>query len=206
MGVLEAALRGHRVVVELPRSGVDDWVVLAEVLLQEGLGAWALPPELLPLAPEILALYGFRARVGASGVTDAAGVRAAVDAGLHFVLAPVSDPELVTAAGDVPLVGGAMTPSEVAAAVRGGAEAVVVAPADVLGTAYARALPPLFPGVGIVPSGRLERYQCEMWLDAGAAACVVSDVIVRADDGSDPNTADEVGRRAAAFRPLLGPG
>lgn len=65
MSLLEAALRGHRVVVEIPRDGVEDWVALAEVLLQEGLGAWVLPPELFPIAPEVLSLYGFRARVGA---------------------------------------------------------------------------------------------------------------------------------------------
>lgn len=204
MSVLDAALQGHRVVVEFPRGGVTDWVALGEVLLQEGLGAWALPPELLPLAPEVLALYGFRASVGACGVTDAAGVRAAVDAGVHFVLSPVSGVELVAAAGDVPLLGGALTPSEVADAARAGADAVLVCPADALGTAYARALPPMFPGVQIVPWGRLERYQAEMWLDAGAAAVVVGDVILRNEDGSGVNAADEVGRRAAAFGALRG--
>lgn len=204
MSLLEAALRGHRVVVEIPRDGVEDWVALAEVLLQEGLGAWVLPPELFPIAPEVLSLYGFRARVGACGVTDAEGVRRAVEAGLHFVLSPVSDPDLAAAAGDVPFVGGALTPGEVAAAARGGAEVVAVAPADALGTAYARALPPLFPGVALVPWGRLERYQCEMWLDAGARAVVVGDVVLRNDGSGGANSPEEVGRRAAAFRPILG--
>lgn len=206
MSVLEAALRGNRVVIEFPRTGVEDWVALAEVLLQEGLRAWVLPPELFSLAPEILALYGFRARVGACGVTDAEGVRAAVAAGLQYVLSPVSHPDLVAAAGEVPFLSGALTPGEVADAVRAGADAVLVAPADALGTLYARALPPMFPGVALIPWGRLERYQCEMWLDAGAAACVVSDVILRAEDGSDVNAADEVGRRAAGFRALAGTG
>ena len=204
MSLLEAALRGHRVVVEIPRDGVEDWVALAEVLLQEGLGAWVLPPELFPIAPEVLSLYGFRARVGACGVTDAEGVRRAVEAGLHFVLSPVSDPDLAAAAGDVPFVGGALTPGEVAAAARGGAEVVAVAPADALGTAYARALPPMFPGVALLPWGRLERYQCEMWLDAGARAVVVGDVVLRNDGSGGANLPEEVGRRAAAFRPILG--
>lgn len=202
MSLLEAALQGNRVVVEVPRGGLSDWVVLGEVLLQEGIAAWALPPEHFALAADVLALYGFRARVGAYGVTDAAGVRAAVDAGLHFVASPVSSPDLAAAAADVPFVGGALTPSEVAAAVRAGADAVLVSPADALGSAYARALPPMFPGVGLVPAGRLERFQCEMWLDAGASAVVVGDVILRSEDGSGANAPDEVARRAAAFAPL----
>ena len=203
MSLLDDALRGHRVVIEMPRSGVEDWVASAEVLLQEGLGAWSLPPELFGLAPEVLSLYGFRARVGACGVTDVAGVRAAVEAGLQFVLSPVSDPELAAAAGDVPFLGGALTPTEVADARRAGADAVLIAPADALGAAYARALPVMFPGMRLVPWGRLERFQCEMWLDAGAAAVVVSDVVLRTEDGSGVNSADEVGRRAAAFAPVL---
>lgn len=203
MSVLEAALRGHRVVIEFPRTGVEDWVVVAEVLLQEGLAAWAFPPELLPIVPEVLALYGFRARVGVCGVTDADGVREAVAAGAHFILAPTSAAELAEAAGGVPLLGGALTPNEVADAVRAGADAVLVTPADALGTAYARALPPMFPQVPLVPWGRLERYQCDMWLDAGAAAVVVGDVVLRAEDGSGVNAPDDVGRRAAGFKPLL---
>ncbi len=204
MSVLEAALRGHRVVIEVPRSGVSDWVALGELLLQEGLGAWAVPVEQFHLVPEMLSLFGFRARLGACGVTDADGVRLAVGAGVHFVLSPVSSPDLVEAAGDVPFLGGALTPTEVARAVAAGADGVLVHPADALGSAYGRTLPPLFPGVDVVPWGRLERYQAEMWLDAGAAAVVVSDVVLRAEDGSGVNAADEVGRRSASFATLRG--
>ncbi len=204
MSVLDEALRGHRVVVEVPRTGVEDWVAVAEVLLQEGLGAWAFPADLLHLLPEVLAVYRHRARVGVCGVTDAAGVRAAVDAGAHFLLAPVAAPGLAEAAGDVPLVRGALTPTEVAAASGGGAGPVLVTPADALGTAYARVLPPLFPGVGLVPWGRLERYQVEMWFQAGAVAAVVSEVVLRPEDGAGVNAPDEVARRAASFRQLNG--
>lgn len=203
MSVLAAALCGNTVVVDLPRTGVEDWIAVAEVMLQEELRAWAFPPDLLHLMPEVLSLYGRRAHVGVSGVTDAAGVRAAVDAGARFLLSPIFDPGLADAAGEVPILFGALTPHEVADAVRRGADALLVAPADVLGSAYARALPPMFPGVALVPWGRLERYQCEMWLAAGARAVVVSDIVVRPEDGAGVNNVDEVGRRAAPFRQLL---
>lgn len=202
MSVLEAAVRANRIVVEVPRTGVEDWVVAAELLLQEGLGAWAFPVELVHLLPEVLALHGHRARVGVCGVTDAEGVRTAVAAGAHFVLAPVSGGDLRAGAGEVPLLTGGLTPQEVADVLRTGADTALVAPADALGAAYARSLPPLFPAASLVPWGRLERYQCDMWFQAGAAAAVVSEVILRPEDGAGANAPDEVARRAASFRPL----
>ncbi|MFP5415914.1 MAG: hypothetical protein ACLGHZ_03410 [Actinomycetes bacterium] len=203
MGVLEQALGGSAVVIEFPRTGVQDWMAVAEVLLQEGLRVWSVPSSLLHLMPELLAVYGRRARVGVSGVVDREGVRAAADACAHFLLAPIGDPGLVQEAGPIPLLLGGLTPVEVAAAVRAGAEAVLVSPADVMGSAYARTLPPLFPHVPLVACGRLERYQCEMWLDAGARAVVVQDVVVRPEDGSTVNDVDEVARRAAPFGQLV---
>ena len=197
---LDAALGGRKVVVEVPAAGVEDWVAVAEVLVQEGLSAWALPPGLISCLPEVLALFGRRARVGVTGLMDAAGVRRAVEAGAHFLLAPIADPSLAEAAGGIPLVQGGLTPTEIAAAARGGAEAVMVAPADALGTTYARTLPALFPGVALVASGRLEHFQCAMWLEAGARAVVVSDVVLRT---AGSNGIDQVAGRALSFRGVL---
>lgn len=199
---LDAALEDHTVVVEVPPGGVDDWVAVGEILLQEGLAAWALPPSSIGCLPEVLALFGRRARVGVTGLTDAAGVRAAAGAGAHFLLACLADPSLAEAAAGVPLIPGALTPSEVAAAARAGADTVMVVPADALGSSYARVLPGLFPDVALVASGRLEHYQCSMWLDAGARATVVSDVILRRGDHAGANALDEVADRAGNYRPL----
>ena len=204
MSVLAAALHGHRIVVEVPRTGVAEWVAVAEVVLQEGLGAWAFPLELLHLMPEVLSLHRYRARVGVCGVTDAEGVRLAAEAGAHIIQYPVAAPDLAEAAGEAPILMGALTPTEVAAALRAGADGVLVTPADALGTAYARVLPPMFPAAALVPWGRLERYQCEMWFQAGAAAAIVSEVVLRPEDGSGINAPDEVARRAGSFRQLSG--
>jgi 2-dehydro-3-deoxyphosphogluconate aldolase/(4S)-4-hydroxy-2-oxoglutarate aldolase len=86
------------------------------------------------------------------------------------VFSPFADPELVEAAGSTPMVLGALTPSEVDQAVRAGAAGVQVIPCDAMGTLYARVLPAMFPGVPLIAAGRLERFQAEMWLDAGAVA------------------------------------
>ncbi|MFT3875998.1 MAG: hypothetical protein QM708_06205 [Propioniciclava sp.] len=202
-GVLEAALGGRSVVVEVPAAGVEDWVAVAEVLLQEGLSAWALPPSLIDCLPEVLALFGRRARIGVTGLVDAAGVRRAAEVGAQFLLAAVGDPSLAEAAGEVPLIPGALTPTEIAALARAGAGTVLVTPSDALGMSYARTLPPLFPETGLVVAGRLEHYQCSMWLDAGAKAVVVSDAILRQAGDEREGSLDEIARRAEAFRGLV---
>lgn len=203
MSVLERALADNRVVVEFPRGGVEDWVAVAEVLLQEGLRAWAVGPDLLTILPEMLSLFGRRARIGVAGVVGPEDAAAAVAAGAHFVLAPVRVDGVAEACGDTPLVTGALTPQEVADRVAAGDQAVLVSPADALGTSYARWLPALFTDVALVAHGRLERYQCDMWLAAGARAVVVQDVVLRTEDGNGLNGIDEVGRRAASFAELV---
>jgi len=204
MSDLHTALGGRRVFVEFPTGGVQEWVAAAEVLIQEGLAAFCLGRDQLELLPDALALVGRRARVGVHGLTDAAGVRAAVAAGAHFLTSPVADPALVDAAGDVLLVAGALTPTEVAAAARAGAGAVQVVPADVLGAAYARVLPGLLPGVPLVATGRLERFQADMWLQAGARAVGLTGVVLAPESGPQgrPNDLEDVRRRARGFGQL----
>lgn len=207
MSTLAEALDGHTVVIELPRGGVTDWVAVAEVLLQEGLTAWAVPTDQFDLLAEMLPLYARRARIGVSGVVTPQEVHRAADAGAAFALSPILDAALAdAAAGRIPLLMGALSPTEVARAAAAGEGAVVVAPADAVGTSYARALPPMFPGLDVVAWGRLERYQCEMWLDAGAQAVVVSEVVVRPDDGFGSNDLDEVARRGGPFSQLKATG
>ncbi len=204
MTVLEDALAGHRVVVGLPVGGIGDWIALAEVLVQEGLKAWAWPADQLDALGEVTALYGRRARIGVAGVLDDDQLERAARDGARFWLSPIG----VDPSRDVPLpyLAGALTPDEVARAAAGRDAAVLVTPADALGTSYARTLPPLVPGVEVVPWGRLERYQCEMWLEAGAPAVVVQDVVVRPELSAGENAIDEVGRRAGMFGQLVATG
>lgn len=170
MASLVDALGGRRLFAEFPAARhLTDWVPAAEVLVQEGLRAWALPAEDPDRLAEALRLYGRRAVVGVYGVRTPDEVAAALAAGARFVTAPVASEELVAAAGDAPFAPGALTPNEVHYALGIGAGAVNVVPAEVLGMAYARALGALFPGAELVASGRLERFQCDMWLDAGAS-------------------------------------
>lgn len=162
------ALAGRRLVAEIP-DGLPDWLGACEVLLQERIRAWAFKPTDLERLGEAVRMFGRRAKVGVCGVRTPEEATAAAAAGAHFLTATVSSSALLDAAGDTPIALGALTPNEVQHALDLGVKTVQIVPGEVLGMAYARTLTAMFPGTPMLATGRLERYQCDMWLDAGAS-------------------------------------
>lgn len=170
MSGLVAALQGRRVFAEFPAGLSADWIPACEVLLQEGVRAWALHHADLGLLEQALRLFGRRARIGVRGATTAAQVADAVAFGAHFVTSPVAAPELIAAAGGVPMALGALTPNEIHYALGLGAPAVQVLPADVVGIGSAVAMGAFFPDAEVVPVGRFVAIEADQGLDAGAPA------------------------------------
>lgn len=206
MGMLADALAGQRLFVEIPGGGVAEWVAACEVMTQEGLAAWTFAVADLPLVVDALALFGRRARIGVRDVRSPADLEAAARAGAHFVTSPVYDGPMIHAARGRPFIAGALTPAEIHAAFALGAPAVQVLPADVLGMSYSRVLAGLFPGRELVATGKLERFQIEMWLQACAGAVGLAGTVLLPEDvapASHPrgtpltstNDLDEVRRR-----------
>ncbi|MDQ7991710.1 MAG: bifunctional 4-hydroxy-2-oxoglutarate aldolase/2-dehydro-3-deoxy-phosphogluconate aldolase [Propionicimonas sp.] len=181
-------LGDHRVVVSLPAADVDDLIAACEVLWQEGHRVWSVGLDLVDELPRLRQVFGRRAAVGVHGLTDEAEARAAVDAGASLLASPYCLPEVVRAAGKVPVVLGGLTPQELRNAYQAGASAVQVVPCDAFGTAYARGLPELVAEIPLLATGRLEHYQAELWLSSGAlgvwpTGLVGSDLVIDADLG-----------------------
>lgn len=109
--------------------------------------------------------------IGAGTVPDADTARACLDAGACFVVAPWVDPALAgpCRTHGALLMLGAMTPTEVRAALAGGADVVKVFPASSAGgVAHIKALRSVFPGVAFCPTGGIELGEVEAYLSAGA--------------------------------------
>ncbi|GAB0113382.1 bifunctional 4-hydroxy-2-oxoglutarate aldolase/2-dehydro-3-deoxy-phosphogluconate aldolase [Acidisoma sp. C75] len=110
--------------------------------------------------------------VGAGTVPDAATAETCLRAGARFVVSPWVDPDLVApcrAAGAI-LMSGAVTPTEVRAALKAGADVVKVFPAaSAGGPAHIKALASVFPGVTFCPTGGVDPSNLEAYLAAGAA-------------------------------------
>lgn len=160
----------HEVIVSLPDVDLDDLVPACEVLCQEGFRLWSLPVARLDDLAGLLRLFGRRAKAGVHDLTTADQVVAAAAAGAAFAASAYLLPDLVAAAPELPVILGGLTPSELHAGMAAGAAGVQLVPTEAFGTAYARTLPELMKPAPLIATGRLERYQAELWLESGAVA------------------------------------
>lgn len=124
------------------------------------------------------------ALVGAGTVTDARTAEAAIAAGARFLVTPGLSESAAAVAreADVPILLGALSPTEVMRAVELGAAAVKVFPASLVGPRYLRDLGGPFPGTAFVPSGGLDARNAREWMEAGALAVTAGSSVVSAAD------------------------
>jgi 2-dehydro-3-deoxyphosphogluconate aldolase/(4S)-4-hydroxy-2-oxoglutarate aldolase len=173
MSWLRDHLREHRVVAIVRADTIADPRGLVGTLVDAGV----VNVEFTYTTPDVLAIVERTASVdGATvGVGTVLTPQQAVDAtnaGARFVVTPVRDLAVETAchAAGVPIIPGAMTPTEIHGAATGGASVVKVFPARSLGPSYiADVLAPL-PGLALVPSGGIGIDDAADYLRAGAWA------------------------------------
>jgi 2-dehydro-3-deoxyphosphogluconate aldolase/(4S)-4-hydroxy-2-oxoglutarate aldolase len=137
-------------------------------------GAVQVIAELVKTAPEML--------VGAGTVLDEEAARKCADAGAQFLVTPGFDAETVVAARQMGLLimAGALTPGEVMAAWKAGADFVKVFPCGNLGGPnYIKALRGPFPHVPLVPTGGVSLETAADYIRAGAAALGVGGELVQ---------------------------
>ena len=181
-----------RVIVQLPSADQDDLIAAGEVLIQERLDCWTVPPA------RSAELAGRRVRLGVADLRTPELVTDALAYAPDLLLSPFASAELLAAASGTPMVLGGLTPTEIDQALRLGPAAVQAIPCDALGSLYARTLTALFEGEPLIAAGKLERFQCEMWLESGAAAVAPSGIFSTADV-EDPDLSD-LRRRAQGYR------
>lgn len=110
--------------------------------------------------------------VGAGTVPDAATAQACLDAGARFIVAPWVDPALAAPCRDAGacLMLGALTPTEVRAALHAGADVVKIFPAGSAGgPSHVKSLRAVFPDVAFCPTGGVDARNAPDYLAAGAA-------------------------------------
>jgi 2-dehydro-3-deoxyphosphogluconate aldolase/(4S)-4-hydroxy-2-oxoglutarate aldolase len=110
--------------------------------------------------------------VGAGTVRNREAAEACLDAGAQFLVAPWVDEAVAEAArtrGACTLLG-AMTPTEVRAALAAGSDAVKIFPASSAGgPAHVKALKAVFPDVAFCPTGGVDARNAPDYFAAGAA-------------------------------------
>jgi 2-dehydro-3-deoxyphosphogluconate aldolase/(4S)-4-hydroxy-2-oxoglutarate aldolase len=166
-------LRAARVVPVVRTTSADHAATAVEWLRAAGIRIF----EITMTIPGAVALIGRLAGdpellIGAGTVPDAATAVACLDAGARFIVAPWVDPALSEPCrqAGAALMLGALTPTEVRAALAAGADVVKIFPASSAGgPAHIKALVSVFPGVAFCPTGGVETGNVAAYLSAGAA-------------------------------------
>jgi len=116
--------------------------------------------------------HGDTVTLGAGTIRTRAQADEAVAAGARFLVSPGTRPELADAMRrtGAALLLGALTPSEVMAALDAGADIVKLFPAALGGPAYLSGLRGPFPEVAFCPTGGVNPTTIPAWLRAGAVA------------------------------------
>lgn len=168
---LVESLRAHRLLAIV--RGKDAAAALRSVctLAQEGIAAVEVSlttADATDVIRQARAELGPDALLGAGTVRSAADAARAVDAGASYLVTPALVDGLE--AYGVPVLMGALTPSEVETALARGAAAIKLFPASFGGPGYLKALRDPFPDVPFVPVGGVDAQAARDYLDRGAIA------------------------------------
>jgi 2-dehydro-3-deoxyphosphogluconate aldolase/(4S)-4-hydroxy-2-oxoglutarate aldolase len=130
----------------------------------------------VPKAVEVISQLSHRHPdiiVGAGTVLDVETARRCVDAGAKFLTSPGLVPEALECAlkNDLVAIPGALTPSEVIAAWKAGADFVKIFPcAQMGGDRYIRALKVPLPQIPLIASGGVNQLTAANFISAGASS------------------------------------
>ncbi|GGM94662.1 aldolase [Lentzea pudingi] len=197
MSIVEA-LAEHRLLGIIRGNDPDACVETARTLLAQGVEVLEVSLTSRDALTVLGRLAGSARWIGAGTVLTARDARRARDAGATFAVTPALG-EGVTASIEMglPVLAGALTPTEVHAAVTAGAAAVKLFPASEFGPDYLAALRAPFPGVPFVPVGGISVEDVPRYLAAGALAVGVGSPLV--GDAPDGGDLSALADRAARF-------
>jgi 2-dehydro-3-deoxyphosphogluconate aldolase/(4S)-4-hydroxy-2-oxoglutarate aldolase len=151
-------------------------IAVADALGDGGIRALEITmtvPGAVKVIAEAVTRYGDTFLIGAGTVLDAEQARACIDAGARFVVAPIVDEKTIAFCRreNVPVLPGALTPTEVVRAWRAGADFVKVFPCSAVGGAsYLKALKAPLPQIPLVPTGGVTLETVGAFFAAGASA------------------------------------
>lgn len=129
-------------------------------------------PNAIEMIRRTKAEYGDDVLLGAGTVLSPANVAGAIGAGAQYIVSPHTSPDIIRLCNEigVPVMPGAMTPSEVVTAWTAGADIVKLFPGEFLGPKYIKALRAPLPDVRLMPTGGVSADNAADWLAAGATA------------------------------------
>jgi 2-dehydro-3-deoxyphosphogluconate aldolase/(4S)-4-hydroxy-2-oxoglutarate aldolase len=177
-----------RLIAIVRLSTPDNVVRVCQELVDAGLPG----VEVTLNTPGALAAIGaLGGTVGAGSVRTAVQARDAQNAGAAFLVTPTTKLEVIAAAS-VPVVCGALTPTEIELASASGAAYVKVFPASAMGPGYLKEVLAPMPELKLIPTGGVTLAHVSEYAAAGAVGVGVGSALVTEDFA-------ELRRRARLF-------
>ena len=148
---------------------IPDPAVLANALAKSGIRVVELTFTTPRVLDHLLAATTSEAVLGVGTVLTADQARSAVDVGAKFLVTPGIRACVAKVASDcgIPVIMGALTPTEVLVALDLRAAAVKIFPAGAFGPAYFKDLRGPFPDVALIPSGGVNAGNAADFHDVG---------------------------------------
>lgn len=178
----------------------DEAEPVGEALVETGFTLIEVPlnsPRPLESIARLAVRFGERAMIGAGTVTDPEEVAAVQGAGGTLIVSPHVDERVIsaTAAAGMVSLPGFFTPTEAFAALRAGAHALKLFPAEAASPIVLKAQRAVLPAnVPVLPVGGITPDSMAPWLGAGAAGFGLGSALYRSG-----YSAAEVRKRARAF-------
>ena len=175
-------LRAQKVVALIRADSADSLLDCARALQAGGLGAI----ELTMTTPGAIAMVARvsqelpDALIGLGTVLDADTARAGLQAGAKFIVTPAVRPAVIAVCRElqVPILSGALTPTEACNAWDAGADVIKIFPAEFFGPAYIKSLKAPFPKMEFLPTGGVTPETVGEFLRAGAFATAAGSALV----------------------------
>jgi 2-dehydro-3-deoxyphosphogluconate aldolase/(4S)-4-hydroxy-2-oxoglutarate aldolase len=148
-------------------------------------------PGAIEVIAQLVKTMGSAVLVGAGTVLDAGSARRCLDAGAQFLVSPGFDLETVKFANSqgVPIMAGALTPTEVITAWNAGSDLVKIFPCgNVGGAKYIKALKGPLPQIPMIPTGGVNLNTAAEFIQAGSAAVGVGGELILAAALKSGNT------------------
>jgi 2-dehydro-3-deoxyphosphogalactonate aldolase len=170
----------HRYLDECPLVAIirgvvpDEAEAIGDAIYEGGIRIIEVPlnsPDPLQSIERLAKKFGDQVLVGAGTVLDPTDVGRVWDAGGRIIVSPDTNIDVIAAAAAIDLVAspGYFTPSEAFAAIRAGATALKLFPAEAATPAVLKAQLAVLPkDVPILIVGGVKRDNMRPWLDAGA--------------------------------------
>ncbi len=162
----------HKLVVIIRAQDQSDVSIIIKALVESGVKVLEVTSNTPGFEQEITEA---RKRypdvlIGAGTIISTQLAQKAVDASAQFLVTPSIEPEVAAFAHehDIPVLMGALTPTDVSAALKADTDIIKLFPADILGIDYMKAIMGPFDKVSFFAVGGIGNENAKAWMDAGA--------------------------------------